>query len=172
MASLRTYVGFGFGAIQAGLFLYEAYVSAAFGRMVVAEVLPEVVAAVRNAGGRYRVNIAHRDRIEQADVGPIEIENPAVETDRARLIAAIAEAAEIGTAVPSVRNYTSAAWAACTASSRPGCGKKQRARGHVPSSTRLRITIARPKSWKKPSSAKSRRVNGTRSTGGYAFSTP
>ncbi len=33
----RTYVGFGFGAIQAGLFLYEAFQSGNFGRLVVAE---------------------------------------------------------------------------------------------------------------------------------------
>ena len=39
----RTYVGFGFGAIQSGLFLYEAYRSGKFQRLVVAEVIPEVV---------------------------------------------------------------------------------------------------------------------------------
>ncbi len=103
----RTYVGFGFGAVQAGLFLYEAHVSGAFDRMVVAEVMPEVVSAVRRAGGQYCVNIAHADRIEQACVGPIEIGNPAAEADRERLIQAVVDATEIGTAVPSVRNYTS-----------------------------------------------------------------
>ena len=34
---MATFVGFGFGAIQAGLFLYEAYRSGNFGRLVVAE---------------------------------------------------------------------------------------------------------------------------------------
>jgi mannitol-1-phosphate 5-dehydrogenase len=103
----RTYVGFGFGAIQAGLFLYEASRSGAFGRLVVAEVLPEVVAAVRRAGGSYTVNIAHSDRVEQALVGPVELLDPAVAADRRQLVGAIAEAAEIGTAVPSIRHYTS-----------------------------------------------------------------
>ncbi len=103
----RTYVGFGFGAIQAGLFLYEAYGSGAFGRLVVAEVLPEVVAAVRRAGGWYRLNIAHADRIEQACIGPIALEEPADTAGRERLIAALADATEIGTAVPSVRYYIS-----------------------------------------------------------------
>jgi mannitol-1-phosphate 5-dehydrogenase len=107
MVSAHTYVGFGFGAIQAGLTLYEAFISGAFRRLVVAEVLPDVVAAVRQAAGRYCVNIAHADRIERATVGPIAIENPAVPEDRARLIAAIAEAAEIGVAVPSVKFYVS-----------------------------------------------------------------
>ena len=104
----RTYVGFGFGAIQAGLFLYEAYRSGNFGRLVVAEVLPEVVEAVRRAGGHYTVSIAHADRIEQAEVGPVQIEDPAEVADRSRLIDALAAAEEIGTAIPSVAYYESA----------------------------------------------------------------
>ena len=47
----RTFVGFGFGAIQAGLFLHEAHRAGRFRRLVVAEVVPEVVAAVRRSGG-------------------------------------------------------------------------------------------------------------------------
>src|SRR5512136_293833 len=101
----RTYVGFGFGAIQAGLFLYEAFGSGAFRRLVVAEVLPEVVAAVRRANGMFYVNIAHPDRVEHARVGPVEIEDPAAESDRRRLTEAMAEAEEIGTAVPSIKFY-------------------------------------------------------------------
>jgi mannitol-1-phosphate 5-dehydrogenase len=108
LTGTRTYVGFGFGAIQAGLFLYEAFSSGAFHKLVVAEVRPDVVAAVRESGGFFRVNIAHRDRVEQAEVGPVEIEDPASEADRQRLVEAVAEAEEIGTAVPSVRNYVSA----------------------------------------------------------------
>ena len=79
----RTFVGFGFGAIQSGLFLYEAFHSSSFRRLVVAEVLPEVVQAVRREGGLFCVNIAHPDRVESACIGPIEINNPAVEADRA-----------------------------------------------------------------------------------------
>ncbi len=104
----RSFVGFGFGAIQAGLFLYEAYQSAAFGRLTVAEVLPQVVADVRATGGLYTVNIAHMDRITPVQVGPVAAENPAVEEDRARLIDAVAAADEIATAVPSVRYYAGA----------------------------------------------------------------
>lgn len=109
LTGTRTYVGFGFGAIQAGLFLYEAFRSGGFRRLVVAEVLPEVVASIRGSGGFYRVNIAHVDGVEHARVGPIEIENPSVEEDRRRLIAAIAEAPEIGTAIPSVNLYATPA---------------------------------------------------------------
>jgi mannitol-1-phosphate 5-dehydrogenase len=104
----HTYVGFGFGAIQAGLFLYEAHGSGAFQRLVVAEVMPAPVAAVRRAEGRFSVNTAYPDGVRHSEVGPVEIEDPASEPDRNRLVEAIAEAAEIGTAIPSVRHYVSA----------------------------------------------------------------
>ena len=103
----RIFVGFGFGAIQAGLFLYEAFQSGNFGRLVVAEVVPDVVAAIRAANGFYSVNIAHADHIEQAHVGPIEILNPADADDRQALVKAIADANEISTAVPGVNFYVS-----------------------------------------------------------------
>jgi mannitol-1-phosphate 5-dehydrogenase len=103
----RTFVGFGFGPIQSGLFLYEAFRSGRFRRLVAAEVLTDVVEVIRRAQGWYAVNVAHSDRVEVAPVGPMEIENPAVEPDRRRLVAAVAEAAEIATAVPSVDFYVS-----------------------------------------------------------------
>ncbi|MCX7708173.1 MAG: hypothetical protein N2204_09210, partial [Anaerolineae bacterium] len=59
------------------------------------------------AGGWYHVNIAHSDHIEQACIGPIAIEDPGDAAGRERLIAALADATEISTAVPSVRHYTS-----------------------------------------------------------------
>lgn len=104
----RTYVGFGFGAIQAGLFLYEAYRSANFGRLVVAEILPDAVSNLRRAEGTYAVNIAHPDRIESAYAGPVEIYDPASAPDREHLLDALAWAEEIGTAIPSVTYYRSA----------------------------------------------------------------
>ena len=104
----RTYVGFGFGAIQAGLFLYEAYRSGNFGRLVVAEVLPDLVAGLRRAGGYYTLNIAHPDRVESVRIGPVEINDPSVAGDRERQVAALAEAHEIGTAIPSVGLYRTA----------------------------------------------------------------
>jgi mannitol-1-phosphate 5-dehydrogenase len=106
-AGHRTFVGFGFGPIQAGLFLYEAFRSGNFGRMVVAEVAPDIVNALRGAGGRFSVNIAHSDRIERKEIGPLEIEDPGSESGRRRLVEAIAEAEEVATAVPSVQFYTS-----------------------------------------------------------------
>ena len=107
LTGIRTYVGFGFGAIQAGLFLYEAFLSGNFDRLVVAEVVPESVRNLRQAGGYYTINIAHSDRIESVRIGPVEIYDPAVSSDRELLIKALAEAHEIGTAVPSVNYYRS-----------------------------------------------------------------
>ena len=102
---LRTFVGFGFGAIQAGLFLYEAHRSRNFGRLVAAEVMPDVVAAVRANGGRYGLNVATRDGIERREVPGVEILNPRAPADRAELVAAVAEASEMATALPSVEFY-------------------------------------------------------------------
>jgi mannitol-1-phosphate 5-dehydrogenase len=101
----KTFVGFGFGAIQGGLFLYEAFRSGRFGRLVVAEVVPDVVAAVRRAHGRFRVNIATRTGIVVQDVTGVEIFNPTVPADAQALTEALAEASEIATALPSVEFF-------------------------------------------------------------------
>ena len=101
----RTFVGFGFGAIQAGLFLYEAVQSGAFDRLVVAEVVPARVAQLRAAGGYFALNIAHAGGIEQVEIGPVHVYDPAQPTDRTALIAAVAAASEMSTAIPSVAGY-------------------------------------------------------------------
>lgn len=101
----KTFVGFGFGAIQGGLFLYEAFRSGNFGRLVVAEVVPETVAAIRRSRGTYQVNIATAAGIEVREVRGVEILNPTVAADAAALALALAEASEIATALPSVEFY-------------------------------------------------------------------
>lgn len=107
LTGTKTFVGFGFGAIQSGLFLYEAFQSGNFKRLVVAEVVPELVSAIRSENNQYCLNIAFNDRVEKALIGPIEILNPSVGSDRQILIEAIADADEISTAVPSVNFYSS-----------------------------------------------------------------
>jgi len=101
----KVFVGFGFGAIQGGLFLYEAHRSGNFDRLVVAEVVPEIVSALRRTGGRYRVNVATRSGLEAHDVTGVEAFNPNDPTDRAALVDAVAEAHELATALPSVELY-------------------------------------------------------------------
>jgi len=105
MKQKRTFVGFGFGAIQAGLFVYEAWRSGNFGRLVVAEVVPAMVEAVRRNHGRYSLNVATPSGIETHEIGPVEIFNPLVEQDRQALIKAVADADEIATSIPSVVFY-------------------------------------------------------------------
>jgi mannitol-1-phosphate 5-dehydrogenase len=102
----KTFVGIGFGPIQSGLFLLEAQQSENFERLVVAEVVPETVTAVRHEGGRVRVNVAHRDRIEVRQIDGIEIHNPLDPSDARKLVAAIAAADEIATALPSIDFYS------------------------------------------------------------------
>lgn len=101
---MSTFVGFGFGPIQAGLFLAEAHLSGNFNRLVVAEVVPEVVAAVR-AAGSFTVNIGHADGISALAVQPVEIYSPRSDDDRQHLVAAVAAATEMATALPSVQVY-------------------------------------------------------------------
>ncbi|MGD9632014.1 MAG: hypothetical protein AB7G28_19620 [Pirellulales bacterium] len=101
----RTFVGIGFGPIQSGLFLLEAHASKNFERLVVAEVVPETVAAVQNSGGRFRVNVAKSDGIESHEVTGVEIYNPLDCAGADELIEAIATADEIATALPSVDFY-------------------------------------------------------------------
>jgi mannitol-1-phosphate 5-dehydrogenase len=98
----KTFVGFGFGPIQSALFLYEAYRSGHFTRFVIAEVDASLVAAVRSAGGRYTINIARPDRIEQATISGVELYDPAVPEDRQRVLQAVAESDELATSLPSV----------------------------------------------------------------------
>jgi mannitol-1-phosphate 5-dehydrogenase len=102
---MRTFVGFGFGPIQAGVFLAEAHWSGQFSRLVVAEIQPDVLNAVRRAGG-FTVNIAHADNVEALTVHPVEILNPQVDTDRVVLVEAVACADELATALPSVDSYS------------------------------------------------------------------
>lgn len=97
----RTIVGFGFGPIQSGLFLYEAFQTGLFRRLVVAEVVPDVVRKVRAAGG-YNVNIATLSGIRSEFIPGVEILDPAQSGDREALLQAIGEATDISTALPSV----------------------------------------------------------------------
>lgn len=101
----RVFVGFGFGAIQGGLFLYEAFRSDNFARLVVAEVMPDTVKALRDSGGTYAVNVATPAGIEIHNVSGIEVYNPHDPADRLQLVKALSEADEIGTALPSVEFF-------------------------------------------------------------------
>ncbi len=101
--STSTFLGFGFGAIQTGLFLSQA--SKNFKRIVVAYRRPEVISAIRKNNGYFNLNIAHNEHIETTKLGPIEIFNVNKEPDQKEIIAAIANAGEISTALSSTKDY-------------------------------------------------------------------
>jgi len=104
--SPHTLTGFGFGPIQAGLFVKEARDSGAFRRIVIAEIDQALVDAVRGNGNRYALNIAHTAGIETVTVNDVELLNPGCDTDRGHLVEALRESTEIVTALPSVDFYT------------------------------------------------------------------
>lgn len=105
MAGERTFVGFGFGPIQSGLFLYEAHASGNFSRFVVAEVDDAVVKAVNANDGRVFVNIARKSGVDTARISGIEMYNPRDAASCAMLVEAVAASSEIATALPSVAFY-------------------------------------------------------------------
>ncbi len=104
---MKTFAGFGFGPIQSALFLFEAHQSGNFSRYVVAEIDSVLVKAVRDNAGAYTVNIARKDRIDQVTVDRVELYNPRDPTDRVKIVAAIADADELTTALPSVDFFDS-----------------------------------------------------------------
>jgi mannitol-1-phosphate 5-dehydrogenase len=101
----KHFLGFGFGPIQSGLMLLEAQASGRFDRYTIAEILPDLVQAVRANGNRIAVNIAHPDRIEPRELTGIEMLNPRSDADRGALADAIRHADEMATAIPSVDLY-------------------------------------------------------------------
>jgi hypothetical protein len=121
-----TFVGFGFGPIQAGLLLYEAVQSGGFDRFVVAEVDPGLVDAVRAAGNEVAINIAGRDGIHTRRLPKVELCNPSDAWDRSILVDAIVEADELGTAVPSVSLYSTGGKASIAALLADGCRRGRR----------------------------------------------
>jgi len=97
--------GFGFGPIQAGLFVNEAYQSGNFERIVVAEIDRQLVDAVRDNNGKYFVNVAKSDGIEVLEIENVEMLNPNAESQRKLLVEALCQATEIVTSLPSVNFY-------------------------------------------------------------------
>ena len=102
---MRTFVGFGFGAIQGGLFLPEAYRSKNFDRLVVSEIDQGTVEYLRRANGSYSFNIAESAGLRKETISGIEILNPLIPEDRKELVRAIAESQEMCTALPSFKLY-------------------------------------------------------------------
>jgi mannitol-1-phosphate 5-dehydrogenase len=99
------FTGFGFGPIQGGLFVREAFQSGKFSRLVVAEIDTELVAAVRANKGSYYVNVARADGIETLKIDNVEPLNPGVEANKRILLEVLSQSTEIATCLPSVSFY-------------------------------------------------------------------
>jgi len=97
---MSLFLGIGMGPIQTGIFISGA-AKGGFDRIVIAEVSPEIVKAVR-AARKITVNVASSERISQETFRNIEIYNPQVPEDLERLVSAAAEAEELSTALPTV----------------------------------------------------------------------
>jgi mannitol-1-phosphate 5-dehydrogenase len=66
----------------------------------------ELVRAVRDAGGRYTVNIARPDGIDRFTVEGVELQDSRTPEGRGAIVQAVAAADELATALPSVAVYT------------------------------------------------------------------
>ena len=98
--------GFGFGPIQAGLFLHEAFLSGRFKRLVVAEVDAAMVQAVNGNGNRYTLNVARASGVEKVDVRGVELIDPRAAGGREALVDTLAASTEVVTALPSVEIFS------------------------------------------------------------------
>lgn len=103
--SEHIFTGFGFGPIQSGLFVAEAFKSGNFKRIVIAEIDQKLVDAIRANNGSYWVNVASSDGILAERIDGIEIYNPTVDADRLELINALSQSTEIATSLPSVKFF-------------------------------------------------------------------
>ena len=81
----HVFTGIGFGPIQGGLFAKEAFQSGNFPRIVVAEIDPQLVDAVRANNGSYHVNAARTEGIDVLRIDNVELLNPNVEEDKANM---------------------------------------------------------------------------------------
>jgi mannitol-1-phosphate 5-dehydrogenase len=99
--------GFGFGPIQAGLFVKEAFQSRSFKRLVVAEIDTPLLDSLKASKGSYFINIARADGIETLRIDNVELLNPNVPADKKILLEALARSTEITTCLPSVNFYGS-----------------------------------------------------------------
>ncbi|MCX7819373.1 MAG: hypothetical protein N2652_09245 [Kiritimatiellae bacterium] len=100
----RTLVGFGFGPIQAGLFVPTARAEG-FDRITIAEIDRVLVRALRESGGTYVVNVAYCDGLETLTITGVEVLDPSDGADAAVLDARLRAATTVVTALPSPSVY-------------------------------------------------------------------
>ena len=105
MTAKKTFLGFGLGAVQSGLMLFEALKSGNFDRFIIVEINESLVKAVRKAGNAISINTATESGIIKSSIPGIEILNPSDPKDLPTIKEAIYTADEMATAIPSVEFY-------------------------------------------------------------------
>ena len=70
----RRLVGLGFGAIQSGLFAYEAFGTGDYAPPLIVDVRADLAAGLRADSGHFRVNIAGADRVDPVGTSDVDPE--------------------------------------------------------------------------------------------------
>ncbi len=102
---LKTFLGFGLGAVQSGLMLYEAIKSGNFNRYVILEVNSDLVKSIRDADCTLNINTSTENGIIKSKIYDFEIYNPQEVADKKSIESAIFQADEMATAIPSINYY-------------------------------------------------------------------
>ena len=124
----RIFTGFGFGPIQAGLFVREVARSRNFDRIVIGEIDQILIHAVRRNKGSYCINIAEKDGIRTEIMEGVEVYNPSLPPERKKLIDSVSASTEMATCLPAVSAYKTGGLSSVAAILEAGL-KKQSAPG-------------------------------------------
>lgn len=104
-----TFLGIGLGPIQTSIFLDGAF-RGGFDRLVIADVDTALIDSIRANAGAIQINIASNTEVTTETITGVEIYNPTVPEDAAKLVEAAAEADEVATALPSVAFFNYLGW--------------------------------------------------------------
>jgi mannitol-1-phosphate 5-dehydrogenase len=101
----KTFLGFGLGAVQSGLMLFEAYKSKNFERFIILEVDNDLVKEIRKNNCTITINTATKNGIIKSTISGFEIYYTVDPNDQNSIAAAIYEADEMATAIPNTDYY-------------------------------------------------------------------
>jgi mannitol-1-phosphate/altronate dehydrogenase len=101
----KTFMGFGLGAVQSGLMLYEAFRSNNFDKFIISEIDYEIVSSVKNANSQITINISTKNGVKKSVISNVEICNSSNISDYNFIASSIYEADEMATAIPSTEFY-------------------------------------------------------------------
>jgi len=101
----KTFLGFGLGAVQSGLMLFEAYKSKNFERYIILEVNGDLVKEIRKNNCTITINTATKNGIIKSIISGFDIYYTVDPNDQNSIAAAIYEADEMATAIPNTDYY-------------------------------------------------------------------